>query len=94
MNQKIQNFFSILKQDIHDHPLVYLDNAATMQMPEPVLSGVDQLQAHLYPEQYWAAEDLRTVTVTMDPGTAKARAAKTCPGRSGAPAVHARKVAA
>ena len=43
-------------------------------MPEPVLSGVEQLQAHLYPEQYWEAEDLRTVTVTLDPGTANARA--------------------
>ena len=41
MNQKIQDFFSILKQDIHDHPLVYLDNAATMQMPEPVLTRMN-----------------------------------------------------
>ena len=32
--------FPILSQDVFGHSLVYLDNAATMQMPEPVLQTV------------------------------------------------------
>ena len=41
MKQKIQDYFPILKKDIHDHPLVYLDSAATMQMPEPVMERMN-----------------------------------------------------
>ena len=41
MKQKIQDYFPILKKNINDHPLVYLDSAATMQMPEPVLERIN-----------------------------------------------------
>ena len=37
---EIRKDFPILDQDAFGHPLVYLDNAATMQMPEPVLHAV------------------------------------------------------
>ena len=33
----IRAFFPILQTMVHDRPLVYLDNAATMQMPLPVM---------------------------------------------------------
>lgn len=35
--QKIRNDFPILKQKVNDEPLVYLDNAATSQKPQPVI---------------------------------------------------------
>ena len=34
---EIRNDFPILQQSIHDHPLSYLDNAASSQMPQPVI---------------------------------------------------------
>lgn len=34
--------FPALSQEIHDHPLVYLDNAATTQKPEAVLQAIDR----------------------------------------------------
>ena len=38
--QQVRADFPILSQEVFGHPLVYLDNAATMQMPEPVLQTV------------------------------------------------------
>lgn len=38
--QRVREDFPILDQEVFGHPLVYLDNAATMQMPEPVLQAV------------------------------------------------------
>jgi cysteine desulfurase / selenocysteine lyase len=32
--------FPALAQEVHGHPLVYLDNAATTQMPEPVIQAI------------------------------------------------------
>ena len=37
----IRGDFPILDQQVFGHPLVYLDNAATMQMPEPVLQAIE-----------------------------------------------------
>lgn len=34
--------FPILNTAVHGHPLVYLDNAATTQMPEPVLAVMEE----------------------------------------------------
>jgi cysteine desulfurase/selenocysteine lyase len=34
--------FPILSQSVHGHPLVYLDNAATVQKPESVLQALDR----------------------------------------------------
>jgi cysteine desulfurase/selenocysteine lyase len=34
--------FPILRQKVHGHPLVYLDNAATSQKPRAVLEALDR----------------------------------------------------
>ena len=39
---EIRKDFPILDQEVFGHRLVYLDNAATMQMPEPVLRSIVQ----------------------------------------------------
>ncbi len=41
-NLKIQQDFPILDQVINDERLVYLDNAATTQKPQPVLDAINQ----------------------------------------------------
>lgn len=38
--QSVREDFPILNQEVFGCPLVYLDNAATMQMPEPVLQAI------------------------------------------------------
>ena len=38
--------FPALAQQIHGHPLVYLDNAATSQKPQAVLDVIDEYYAH------------------------------------------------
>lgn len=38
--KNIRKDFPILDQEVFGHQLVYLDNAATMQMPEPVLEAI------------------------------------------------------
>ena len=40
--------FPILDQKIKDHPLIYLDNAATMQMPRPVMEAMAWQQNHCH----------------------------------------------
>lgn len=39
---KVRSDFSILQRQIHDKPLVYLDNAATSQKPEAVLEAMNR----------------------------------------------------
>ena len=38
--KRVREDFPILGQQVHGHPLVYLDNSATTQVPEQVLSTV------------------------------------------------------
>jgi len=38
--KKVRLDFPILEQQVHGHPLVYLDNAATSQKPKPVLDAL------------------------------------------------------
>ena len=38
--ERVREDFPILGQQVHGHPLVYLDNSATTQVPEQVLSTV------------------------------------------------------
>ncbi len=40
--QRIREDFPILKQKVHDKPLVYLDNAATSQKPQHVIDAIDR----------------------------------------------------
>ena len=39
----IRKDFPILEQKVHENPLIYLDNAATTQKPEPVIRAISQL---------------------------------------------------
>ena len=38
--------FPALHQEVHAHPLVYLDNAASSQQPQPVIDAVARYQSH------------------------------------------------
>ena len=38
--EHIREDFPVLKQRIHGKPLVYLDNAATSQKPQPVIDAI------------------------------------------------------
>lgn len=40
--------FPILHQQVNDHPLIYLDNAATTQKPQAVLDAMDHFYIHDY----------------------------------------------
>jgi cysteine desulfurase/selenocysteine lyase len=40
--EEIRRDFPILSTSVHDHPLVYLDNAATTQKPQMVLDAIDR----------------------------------------------------
>ena len=41
---QIRQVFPALSQRVHDHPLIYLDNAATMQMPRHVMEAVQAVE--------------------------------------------------
>ena len=43
--EKIRNDFPILKQKVHNRPLVYFDNAATTQKPQVVIDAINELHA-------------------------------------------------
>lgn len=42
--ERIRQDFPAMSQTIHGHPLVYLDNAATMQMPMQVMEAVREVE--------------------------------------------------
>jgi len=44
--QYIRNQFPILNTEVHGHPLVYLDNAATTQKPLAVIEALDDYYRH------------------------------------------------
>lgn len=44
--QDIRNQFPILNTEVHGHPLVYLDNAATTQKPSAVIGALDEYYRH------------------------------------------------
>ncbi len=46
--EKIRADFPILKQQIRNKPLVYLDNAATCQKPQTVIDSISHLYSHEY----------------------------------------------
>lgn len=46
--EKIRNDFPILKKKINDEKLIYLDNAATVQMPKEVLTACDTFYHDAY----------------------------------------------
>ena len=44
--QDVRNQFPILNNEVHGHPLVYLDNAATTQKPSAVIEALDEYYRH------------------------------------------------
>lgn len=44
--QRLRADFPILSRQIHGHPLVYLDNAATTQKPQAVIDAISHYYAH------------------------------------------------
>jgi cysteine desulfurase/selenocysteine lyase len=44
--QQVRNEFPILHQLVHDRPLIYLDNAATSQKPQPVIDALRHYYEH------------------------------------------------
>ena len=57
---RIRGDFPLLSRRVHGRPLIYLDNAATTQLPEPVLRAVEeqyrQWQANLHRGVHWLSE--------------------------------------
>jgi cysteine desulfurase / selenocysteine lyase len=53
--QKIRSFFPILRQKIYNHPLVYLDSAASAQKPFQVLMLEEELHNDFYGNIHRAA---------------------------------------
>ncbi len=43
--EKIREDFPILNREVHEHPLVYLDNAATTQKPQAVIDAISHYYA-------------------------------------------------
>lgn len=52
---KIRSFFPILKREVYNKPLVYLDNAATTQKPVQVLMAMERLHNDCYGNIHRAA---------------------------------------
>lgn len=46
--EQVRALFPCLQQEIHGHPLVYLDSAATTQKPQPVIEAIDHFYRHDY----------------------------------------------
>ncbi|HKL31667.1 MAG TPA: cysteine desulfurase [Tangfeifania sp.] len=53
--QKIRSYFPVLKQEVYNKPLVYLDNAATTQKPIQVLRAQERLHGEYYGNIHRAA---------------------------------------
>ena len=45
ISKTIREDFPILKREVNDEVLVYLDNAATTQKPRPVVEALEKLYA-------------------------------------------------
>ena len=43
---RVRRDFPSLNRDVHEHPLIYLDNAATSQTPEKVWLGIKDMYLH------------------------------------------------
>ena len=46
MNPDIREQFPVLKEQINDHPLIYMDNAATTQKPQRVIDSISNYYLH------------------------------------------------
>ncbi|MFQ5757455.1 MAG: SufS family cysteine desulfurase [Acidiferrobacterales bacterium] len=57
-SSKIRGDFPALHQEIHGHPLIYLDNGATAQKPQAVIDALSQFYAHDYANVHRAVHTL------------------------------------
>ncbi len=55
---KVRADFPALKQQIHGHPLVYLDSGATAQKPKSVIEALERFYAHDYANVHRAVHSL------------------------------------
>ena len=55
---KIRGDFPALHQEIHGHPLIYLDTGATAQKPQAVIDALSQFYAHDYANVHRAVHTL------------------------------------
>jgi cysteine desulfurase/selenocysteine lyase len=46
--ERVRRDFPILAREVHGHPLVYLDSAASAQRPSPVLRAIEEYETHLH----------------------------------------------
>src|SRR5215470_15302207 len=44
--ERVRTDFPVLHQQVHGHPLVYLDNAATSQKPQVVIDAISRYYEH------------------------------------------------
>ncbi len=71
---RLREDFPILKELIHDKPLVYLDNAATSQKPWPVINAERDYYTHLNANIHRGVHDLsQRATDAFEGGRSKAR---------------------
>ena len=71
---RLREDFPILKELIHDKPLVYLDNAATSQKPWPVINAERDYYMHLNANIHRGVHDLsQRATDAFEGGRSKAR---------------------
>ena len=59
--ERVRKDFPILETQVHDKPLVYLDNAASAQKPQAVLDAVQQMYASSYANIHRGAHHLSTL---------------------------------
>ena len=64
--------FPILKQQVHGRPLVYLDNAATSQKPQPVLDAIIEAYTHWNSNIHRGVHHLSQVATSKHEGARQA----------------------
>jgi len=64
---KIRKDFPVLSEQVHDVPLVYLDSAASNQMPIPVIERINQYHRHEHANVHRGIHTLSTkATIAME----------------------------
>jgi cysteine desulfurase/selenocysteine lyase len=56
--ERLRRDFPILHQQVHDRPLVYLDNAATVQKPQAVIDAISNFYAQDYANVHRGVHEL------------------------------------
>lgn len=59
--KKIRCDFPILKRELHGHPLIYFDNAATSQKPKQVINAIKEFYEKAYANIHRGVHDLSQI---------------------------------